>query len=205
MSFGLPAAFSLLGTVLIVILFALLRSRRRRRDVSTFFVWRELRDSVSGRTQRLRSLLDPLVLLQVATLIATVFAITQPLWTSRHSGFASLAIVVDVSASMSTRMGAGITRYEAAVRRVDEILAAYPSSSVSVILFSKNPRALVAGEADRSVVSRTLAASAPGWEGDGEPADLVSGLSAVGGASAYEQIIFLTDHAPPTVPFPLRL
>jgi hypothetical protein len=205
MSFGLPAAFSLLATALIVILFALLRSRRRRRDVSTFFVWRELHDSVSGHTQRLRSLLDPLVLLQLATLIATVFAITQPLWTSKHSGFASLAIVVDVSASMSTRMDAGITRYEAAVQRVDEILAAYPSSPVSLILFSKSPRALFAGETDRRVVSRALAASAPGWEGDGTPADLVSGLVAVGGPSAYEQIILLSDHTPAPVPFPLRV
>jgi hypothetical protein len=205
MSFGFPAAFPLLATALIVILFALLRSRQRRRDVATFFVWCGLRDSVSARSQRLRSLLDPLVFLQLATLIAAVFAIAQPLWTSKHPGFASLAIVVDASASMSTRTDSGITRYEAAVQRVDEILATCPSSSISVILFSKNPRALVAGEADRSVVSRTLAASAPGWEGDGEPADLVSGLAAVGGASAYEQIIFLTDHAPATVPFPLRV
>jgi hypothetical protein len=203
MSFGFAPALPLLATALIVILFALLRSRQRRRDVSTFFVWRELRDSVSARTQRLRSLLDPLVLLQLATLIAAVFAIAQPLWTSKHPGFASLAIVVDASASMSTRMDSGITRYEAAVRRVAEILATHPSTSTSIILFSRNPRTLVAGEADRSIASRALAATAPGWEGDGEPAGLVSGLAAVGGASGYEQIIFLSDHAPATVPFPL--
>jgi len=205
MSFVLPAALSLLATALIVVLLALLRSRQRRREVATFFIWRELRDSVSARTQRLRSLLDPLVILQLAALVAAVFAIAQPLWTSKHSGFASLAIVVDASASMSTRMNSGITRYEAAVRRVDEILATYPSASTSVVLFSKNPRALVANETDKTTVSRALAATSPGWEGDGRPADLASGLAAVGGASAYEQIILLSDHAPDAVPFPLRV
>ncbi|MCX6101263.1 MAG: BatA domain-containing protein, partial [Candidatus Bipolaricaulota bacterium] len=117
MSFALPAAFTLLATVLLVVLFALLRSRQRRRDVATFFVWRELHDSLSTRTQRLRALLDPLLLLQVATVAAAVFALAQPLVTSRHSGFANLAIVIDASASMSTRMDSGLTRYEAAVRR----------------------------------------------------------------------------------------
>jgi len=205
MTFALPAALSLLATALIVILFALLRSRQRRREVATLFVWRELRDSVSARTQRLRSLLDPLVLLQLVTLVAAVFAIAQPLWTAKHSGFASLAIVVDASASMSTRMDSGITRYEAAVRRVDEILTTYPSTSISIILFSKTPRTLVAGETDRSIASRALASTVPGWEGDGEPAGLVSGLAAVGGASAYEQVVFLSDHAPESAPFPLRV
>ncbi|MCX6091968.1 MAG: VWA domain-containing protein [Candidatus Bipolaricaulota bacterium] len=205
MSFALPAAFALLATVLLVVLFALLRSRQRRRDVATFFVWRELHDSLSARTQRLRALLDPLLLLQVATVVAAVFALAQPLVTSRHSGFANLAIVIDASASMSTRMDSGLTRYEAAVRRADEILASYPPSSVSVVLFSKTPRALVAGDTNLAAARKSLAASGPGWEGDGRVSDLVRGLESVGGPSAFEQIIFLSDHPLEGVPFPIRL
>ncbi len=205
MSFAAPAALAVLATALLVVLFALLRSRQRRRDVATFFVWRELRDSLSARTQRLRALLDPLLLLQIATIIAAAFALAQPLVTSRHSGFANLAIVIDASASMSTRMDSGITRYEAAVRRADEILATYPSSSVSIVLFSHTPRALVAGDTNLTAARKSLAASAPGWEGDGRASDLVRGLESVGGPSAFEQIVLLSDHPLANVPFPVRL
>ena len=205
MRFALPAAFALLTTALLVILFALLRSRQRRRDVATLFIWRELRDSLSARTQRLRALLDPLLLLQVATVAAAVFSLAQPLVTSRHSGFSNLAIVIDASASMSTRMDSGLTRYEAAVRRADEILATYPSSSVCVVLLSRTPRALVAGDTNLAAARKSLAASAPSWEGDGRVSDLVRGLESVGGPSTFEQIILLSDHPLDGVTFPMRL
>ncbi len=204
MSFVLPAALALLATALIVVLLALLRSRPRRREVSTFFVWRELRDSISSRTQRLRSLLDPLFLVQLAVLVAIVLAVAQPLWTSKRSGFASLALVVDASASMSTRTESGATRYETAVRRAGEILAAYSPSSVSVVLLSNNPRTLVANAADKDEANKALAASTPGWEGDARTTDLVRAVEAVGGPSAYEQIVLLTDHSPAETPFPLH-
>ena len=205
MSLALPGALALLGTVLLVVLFALLRTRRRRREVATYFVWRELRDSLSTRAQRLRALLDPLLLLQIATIAAVVLAMAQPLIASRRAGFATLAIVLDASASMSTRMDSGLTRYEAAARRADEILSTCPASSVSIVLLSQTPRVLVSRESNLAAARKAVAASAPGWDGDGSASDLIRGLEAVGGPSSFEQIVLLSDHSIDDLPFPTRL
>jgi hypothetical protein len=205
MSFRLPAAFALLATTLLLVLLTLLQSRQRRREVATLFVWRELRDSVSSRAQRLRSLLDPLFLIQLAALLAAVLAIAQPVWTSKHLGLSSLALLVDASASMSTQTEEGLTRYQSAVRRADEILALYAPSSVSVVLLSRTPQTLIANQSDRNAVRKALAASEPCWEGDAQASDLVRGIEAVGGSSEYEQIVLLTDHSPALAPFPLRV
>jgi hypothetical protein len=205
MSFALPGALALLAAILLVVLFALLRTRQRRREVATFFVWRQLRDSMSTRSQRLRALLDPLLLLQIATIAAAAFAVAQPLIASRSPGLANLAIVIDASASMSTRMDSGATRYETAVRRADDILATCPTSSVSVVLLCETPRALVVNETSLPKARKAVAASSPTWESDGDLSDLVHGLAAVGGASAFEQIIVLSDHGLAETTFPVRL
>ncbi len=204
MTFALPGALALLVALLLVALLALLQTRQRSRDVATYFLWRQLSDSISNRTQRLLALLDPLLLLQMVAIAIAALAIAQPFFAYRQSGFANLAIVLDSSASMSTRMDSGLTRFEAAQRRADEILAAYRSSSVSILLLSSTPRALVAGETDIAHARKALAGAAPGWEGDGGSADLVRGLESLGGGAAFEQIVVLSDHAFPDPPFPMR-
>jgi Ca-activated chloride channel family protein len=122
MSFAQPIALSLLAAALLVVLLSLLRTRRLQRDVSALFIWETLRDATAARTQILRRLFDPLLLLQLALLIALVLALAQPLWTSRSPAWARLAIVVDSSASMRTVVNAdGGSRFRAAIRSASDL------------------------------------------------------------------------------------
>ncbi len=204
MSFSQPWALSLLSTALLVLLLSRLRNRQKRREVSALFLWKDLRDAASARTQRMRRLLDPLLLLQWATLLAIVFASAQPFVMRSRTGFTGLALIIDASASMRTVDAQGRSRYEKAVQRGSDILAAYPSSSVSIVQFTNHPQVVEANAQDPGTVKEWLETSSPTWFADGDAEDLARAVSAIGGPGAYEAIVLLSDHPVAGAPFELK-
>jgi len=203
-SFLHPAALALLSTWLLVVLFAVLRTRQRRRDVGALFLWKELRDSPTGRTRNLRFLLDPLLLLQLACVLVFALALAQPAWTTRRLGVASLAIVIDGSASMRTTVDGDHTRYDAAVGLALDLLARVSTHTVAVVQWSNNP-VVLAREGSRPADARsTLSASSPTWSGDGAADALARAISAIGGPSRFQRIILYTDHPVDAAPFPVE-
>ncbi|MCK5246882.1 BatA domain-containing protein, partial [Candidatus Bipolaricaulota bacterium] len=103
MSFQNPAAFYLLLGTLLILLLHFLRSRERRRDVSTLFLWEGLPGDPQSRAAQFRQHIDPLLLLQLAALLALTLALTQPLLPISQQSVPGLAIVIDASASMRTQ------------------------------------------------------------------------------------------------------
>mgnify|MGYP003735926103 CR=1 FL=1 len=90
-----PEAFGWAALAALLILFYLLRPRRRRITVSSLFLWRRDPGDATGSTfwQIVRRwLLPALQLLALATLVA---ALARPAWPARESARADLVLVID--------------------------------------------------------------------------------------------------------------
>jgi len=178
----------------VIILLALLRTRIRRREVASLFLWEGLPGERGGQTARIRLLIDLLLILQLAALLALVIAIAQPAW---PVGSTRIAILIDTSASMRTEAGEGKTRYELAVDGAIAVLDRYPDAEAAVIALSDHPAILVGSDRPRGEAMEALERSQPGWYGDAAREDLLRVLAAAGGEGAFARVILFTD-----CPFP---
>ncbi|MCX6094263.1 MAG: VWA domain-containing protein [Candidatus Bipolaricaulota bacterium] len=204
MTFAHPAAFALLSAWLLVVFLAVLQTRQRRREVGALFLWQDLHGSPTARTRNLRFLLDPLLLLRLACVLAFALALAQPEWVVRRPSLGSLAVVIDGSASMRTTTDGGRPRYADAVDRALELLADTYARSVAVVQWTSAPVVLAAGGSTLTQGRSALRASTATWLGDGTGADLARTLSAVGGPTRFERIVVLTDHPIESPPFPVE-
>ncbi|MDD5264352.1 MAG: BatA domain-containing protein [Candidatus Bipolaricaulis sp.] len=204
MTFAHPAALALLSTWLLVVLFAVLRTRQRRREVGALFLWRDLHDSPAARTRNLRLLLDPLLLLQLACVLVFALALAEPGWATRLPGPIRLAVVIDGSASMRTNVGGERTRYADAVDRALELLTDTSARSVAAVQWTRAPVVLAADGSTIAQGRSALRASSPTWLGDGASADLARAISAIGGPTRFERIVVLSDHPFESPPFPVE-
>ncbi len=100
MTFAAPLALAFLGLFVPVILFYLLKQRRRRVEVSTLMFWEKiLRDeqTVTSIT-RLKKILS--LLLQLLFLALLAFAVARPLFSGKLTGARRVVLLLDNSASM---------------------------------------------------------------------------------------------------------
>ena len=190
-----PAAFYLLLASLLILVLHLLRARERQREVSALFLWEGLPGDPQSRAARIRQQIDPLLLLQLAILLAVVAALAQPAWRVRSASLSGLAIVLDGSASMRTVTEDGASRYEQAVEEARALLEQYPSTTAAVIQLSSRPAILARPGHDREGLQNALLRSDPTWYGDGTAATLLSLLGSLGGTSTFERVVVFSDHS----------
>ena len=187
-----PGAFYLLFGTLLILLLHFLRSRERRREVSSLFLWEGLPGDPQSKAARFRQHMDPLLLLQLGTLVALSFALTQPLLRIPQQSVSGLAIVIDGSASMRTQTDTGVSRYQEAIEEAVAALTRYPADNTVLIQFSEHPQ-LLAGPDESSKLAAILRNSSPTWYRDGTAEDLLTMLGSVGGARQFDRIIVLSD------------
>ncbi len=190
-----PAAFYLLLVSLLILVLHFLRARERQREVSALFLWEGLPGDPQSRAARIRQQIDPLLLLQLAILLALVTALAQPVWRMRTASLSGLAIVLDGSASMRTVAEDGTSRYEQAVEEARALLDQYPSTTTAVIQLSARPAILARPGHDRDDLLNALLRSGPTWYEDGTTAALLSLLGSIGGTSEFERVVVLSDHS----------
>lgn len=192
MSFQNPVAFYFLLGTLLILLLHFLRSRERRREVSTLFLWQGLPGDPQSKAAQFRQHIDPLLLLQLGILIALTLALTQPLLPLSQQSVSGLAIVVDGSTSMRTQTDDGTTRYQQAIEQAIATLAESPSENTVLIQFSEHPQ-LLAHPNESSDLETVLRSSAPTWYGDGTAEGLLTMLGSVGGVGQFDRIVVLSD------------
>jgi len=183
----------------IVVLLALFRTKERRREVSALFLWEGLREDPRTRAARRRIPFDLLLLLQIATVLALALALARPAIRTRASSLSALAIVVDGSASMSTWINERETRYAAAIEEASRLVASHRGARTSILQLSSTPAILFAGDRSGNP-SIALSESSPTASADGTLDDLIAILGSVGGAAAFERVVFVSDHPLPEVP-----
>ncbi len=195
MILGNAAAFYLASSAAFIAVLHLLRTRMRRRTVSTLLLWEGLRSDPHSRSVRLRQLIDPLLFLQLLILVAFAVAIAEPAAVTRIRGVDALAIVVDGSASMRTVTEDGRTRYERAVNEADSATQRDSAAAVTAVRLTARPE--VVGEAgnSRGDAINALSASSPTWESDGTIDDLADVLAPHGGLASFDRVVLISDRA----------
>ncbi len=178
MSFLNPAALWFALIVVPIIIFYLLKIRRKEVEISSTLLWRmALRDQQANAPwQKLKRNL--LLLLQLIVLGMMVLAVARLAFPLASVASGSVVLLIDGSASMFAT-DESPDRFSSAVRIAGDLLRETgASASASAILVTHQPRVLFTGETDRNEALRILAEAEAGLgEGDWAAAfSLASGL-----------------------------
>ena len=150
MSFAVPAALGLLGLLVPLVVLYVLKVRRKRVRVASTWLWLAARRDLQARSpfQRLRVQL-PLVL-QALALALLALAAARPAAEGRSVLAEHLAIVVDVSASMSAHdETSGKSRMDLARERAHAIVDALgPGADVMLLAAGRGARVVLPPERD---------------------------------------------------------
>jgi Mg-chelatase subunit ChlD len=170
MTFLSPSALLFLLGIPVVVLFHLLKIRRREATVSSTLLWADsLRDQqATAPFRRLKPNL--LLLLQILIILALALALARPVRTVLHAGYERNILVLDVSASMQAKDPAG-TRFEAARRAALEAIGRLGQGQQAMIIEAgQEARVLVAFTDDQraltEAVQRLQPLDAPGRIGE---------------------------------------
>jgi hypothetical protein len=161
MTFLLPAAWTALALAVPIIALYLLRTRLRRRVVSTSLFWQQLSPQVYNTSlwRRLRRWLS--LLLQLAFLALLAFALAQPLASWQSLQPASLVLVLDPSVSMRATDVAP-SRWEAAIRGARERIRQMRAfDEAALVLASDPPRVLRPWTRGKRALLRALEEAQP--------------------------------------------
>ena len=143
MTFLNPAAFLLLLTIPVVVLFHLLKIRRQQALVSSTLFWADsLRDQqATAPFRRLKPNL--LLLLQLLAILLLALALAKPVRTMSATGYERNVFILDVSAGMQTRDLAGLRSTAAKHAALAEIERLKPGQQAMVIASGHEARVLV--------------------------------------------------------------
>lgn len=190
-----PLALLSLLAIPVILMLYLLRPRPRRVLLSTTTLWQEaLRERERGLGLR-RLLRDVSLLLLLATALALGLALAGPQWLTHTSERADTVLVLDVSASMKTRSGIGITRFDQALAEAAGIVDGLPREGRMLVMTSGRKARLRSGfETDRGTLRRVLSQLRPTDEAGRPREALALALSLLQGRE-HGRIYFLTDGA----------
>ncbi len=156
-----PATLALSALAIPIIIFYMLKLRRREVTVSSTLLWQMvLRDrQANAPWQRLRRNL--LLLLQLLILAALILALARPALSVPAIASGSSVIILDASASMNAT-DVNPSRFEAARRAAQDTIDALPANApVTIIVAGQQPQVIASAETDRSEISRALGTAQP--------------------------------------------
>jgi hypothetical protein len=156
-----PAALALSALAIPIIIFYMLKLRRREVTVSSTLLWQMvLRDrQANAPWQRLRRNL--LLLLQLLILAALILALARPALSVPTLAGGSSVIILDASASMNAT-DVNPTRFAAARRAAQDTIDALPADApVTVIMAGQQPQVIASAETDRNAIKRVLDEAQP--------------------------------------------
>ncbi|MGV3773060.1 MAG: vWA domain-containing protein [Verrucomicrobiales bacterium] len=102
MNFLAPAAFSFLAAIPVVILFYLLKRKRKAQLVSSTLLWQKFMAETQANAPFQKLKHNWLLLLQILLLLFAIFALSRPYFASQVKGNRTLVVILDASASMQS-------------------------------------------------------------------------------------------------------
>jgi hypothetical protein len=156
-----PAGLLAAAAAIPLVLWYLLRPRRRRVVVASTFLWRAVDRPATASTpwQRFRG--DATFWLVLAALLAVAVALARPAVEVPVALGDHTILIVDAAGSMLADEG-GVSRAELARREATELTAGLaPGQEVSVIEAGPRARIVLAGSTDAREVARALSRIAP--------------------------------------------
>ncbi|MFB3819050.1 MAG: VWA domain-containing protein [Candidatus Methylomirabilales bacterium] len=202
MTFLNPSALLFLLGIPVVVLFHLLKMRRREATVSSTLLWADsLRDQQANAPFR-RLKPNLLLLLQILIILALALALGRPVRTIVRSGYERNILIVDVSASMQAS-DVGGTRFEAARRAALEAVGKLGAGQQAMLIQAgQDARVLVAFTDDQRALTQALQElrplDVPGRIG--EAFRLAQANLQAGGQTAVVDVFTDAAFAAPTLP-----
>ena len=138
MRFLSASALWWLGLSAIIILFYLLKLKRKRRVVPSVLLWQRALEEMEANAPFRRLRRSLLLLLQLLALAAIVFALARPLVTTRALASGSTIIIIDATASMSASDEEGRTRLERARELAREMIGGLGSNDRAALIESSS-------------------------------------------------------------------
>ena len=122
----------------IIILFYLLKLKRKRRVVSSVLLWQRALEEMEANAPLKRLRRSLLLLLQLAALAALVFSLARPLVTTSALASGSTIIIIDSTASMRSLDEAGGTRLDRAKALARDMVAGLGGDDRAAIIESSS-------------------------------------------------------------------
>ncbi|HET9495215.1 MAG TPA: vWA domain-containing protein [Chloroflexia bacterium] len=192
----LPVALALLALAVPIIIFYMLRLRRRELDVSSSLLWRRalLDRTANAPWQRLRRNL--LLLLQLLLLLLLVVSLARPFLLGSTQAEGNLVVVIDGSASMQAADGpGGATRFEQARREASALVDALAGGSrMTLILAGPSPFVAAQGSDSKAALHSELADMRPS-NGRGDMSSALTLAAASSGQLGNAPVVLITDGA----------
>ena len=191
---ALPLA--LIGLVALPTLAAIyvLRTRYRRRAVSSLMLWQAAAQATGGGRKASRMQTPWVLLLELLALLLLILAATMPRWLATGQR-ARVMVVLDNSWSMRAVDGDGRSALDRGAEAVRDELGGLGRYTAGFVLAGREPQRLGASARDAADVSTALAE----WTAEATAADLASAVALAqetGGADA--RVVVVTDRAPAT-------
>lgn len=192
MSFYSPMSFLFLIGLIPIILMYLLKKQHTDVRISSNYLWEKaLRDVEANRPwQKLKK--NILLLLQLLTFAALVFAIAQPYIFSDKIGGGNLIIILDTSASMQSKEK-DETRFDVATKEIEKIINNLkPDTRATLITVDSNPNIIVNNSKDKANLKKRLNSIKPSSKSDNFD-DTISLVKAMTKDMTSYNVIFFTD------------
>lgn len=189
-----PLGLAALAALPVIVILYSLRPRRRRVRLASTALWGEaLRERQRGLgLQKLLRNLSLLALLLFA--LALAFALADPGWVTRTVETGDTVLILDVSASMQAKEGAG-TRFDAAKREaLRRVQALAGDSRMLLVASGRRPRLLSSFESDRQTLQDALSGVSATDEA-GRPRDALTLASSLLRNRERGRIVFISDAA----------
>ena len=190
---GLPLLLVGLAALPMVVGIYWLRTRFRRQEVSTLFLWRSAVDAQGGGRKKSRMQTPLALLLELLAILLLVLAATAPR-VLRAGHTAAVTVVLDDSYSMTAVDDTGSDARQRAIEALRSELDALRRYRVRLIAAGTQPRVLGEPATAWDQVETALQA----WEGRAAVSDLraaVALAAEVGGPR--QRLLVLTDHPMP--------
>ncbi|MFP4497460.1 MAG: vWA domain-containing protein [Vulcanimicrobiota bacterium] len=156
MNFINPGSFIFLLLAIPIIIFYLMKLRRKELKITTTFLWdKVMREAkVDSFFQKLK--FNILLLFQLLILGALTFALARPFFASTGSIYQKTIFIIDTSASMATKETNG-TRFDLARQKINNMLdKAQGNSSFMLLSSSNSARVLSSFTNDKNKIKRLL-------------------------------------------------
>jgi hypothetical protein len=154
-----PKGLFLLGALVPLVALYVLKVRRKTHVVASTWLFREAHRDLLARHPFRKLVPETTLVLEALAIVALSAALARPTFESEGIDGDVLAIVIDTSASMGTRVGQGPERRIDKAREIAEraIAATKPGTATFVVEDAGTPRLLGAPEKSRERTTKTLA------------------------------------------------
>lgn len=194
-----PAALGGLGLLAAVAALYFLKKRPQPLEVSALFLWPQATSRSRSAWRWYRAPLG-LLLLQLLSLALLVGGLAQPAVLSQAQSAGRIALIVDTSASMRTRLAQG-TRLDQARQRSEALVRQAGNAEITLIEARRDGGVVVPLVSDAGQVLRALDALAPTYYGDAAGETVLQWVQSQAPLSSFDRIVWFSDRLPDDGPW----